>query len=209
MPNWCQNRLTVTGSEQELLRFAKETIGANTRQAALVMTADAHEERVDPREIIQSTKTLHEAYPVLKLSEQPLSMESSFPTPKELLDNGGWYDYRISKSWGTKWDLSFSGPGIAIVVRDNEVPDSGDIQMFPAEDGQVSLFYRFDSAWSPPFIYIPRVAKLYPSLHFALQWAECGHGEAGRIVCHEEAGISIAEELPIEQVLSQEDSHYF
>ena len=49
------------------------------------------------------------------------------PMPAELLENDGWYGWRL-ENWGTKWDV------------DGEVIESG--------KGWISL--SFSSAWSPP-----------------------------------------------------------
>ena len=49
------------------------------------------------------------------------------PMPAELLENDGWYGWRL-ENWGTKWDV------------DGGVVESG--------KGWISL--RFESAWSPP-----------------------------------------------------------
>jgi hypothetical protein len=53
------------------------------------------------------------------------------PTPKELLENEGWYDWNIAH-WGTKWDVTDVVEPVGIIRFDNGVS------------------ITFDSAWSPP-----------------------------------------------------------
>ena len=66
------------------------------------------------------------------------------PMPAELLENDGWYDWRL-ENWGTKWDV------------DGGVVESG--------KGWISL--RFESAWSPPIQAFRALEQTYGFTVFA------------------------------------------
>jgi predicted RNA-binding Zn-ribbon protein involved in translation (DUF1610 family) len=81
----------------------------------------------------------------------PLSLNSLVPPPSTL-DDDGWYNWRLS-NWGTKWDVDVEAK---VTVT------------------ETSLEYRFDSAWSPPMVWLQTVGSKFPSLHFCLWYAESG-----------------------------------
>ena len=81
-------------------------------------------------------------------------------------DESDWYNWHI-ENWGTKWDVE--------CYEDAQI-----------EDDHVEL--SFDSAWSPPVIWLEKVAKNYPKLKFALKYDEpgmcfmgCAKGSNGKI----------------------------
>lgn len=81
MPNWCENRLTITGDRREIDRFRVEV---KTRKTDL---------------------SLSKLYPMPKELEDTQS--PSEKPDKALIEKYGtdnWYDWRV-KNWGTKWDV--------------------------------------------------------------------------------------------------------
>jgi hypothetical protein len=60
------------------------------------------------------------------------------PTPTELLEGEGWYDWNV-ENWGTKWDVS------------------DDYQINIWED---SVSLSFDTAWSPPIDFYQHMTEL-------------------------------------------------
>jgi len=65
------------------------------------------------------------------LKENGLSFEKIKPTPPELLEGNGWYDWRL-QNWGTKWDVGGETAGHVDRLSEN------------------SVYFAFESAWSPP-----------------------------------------------------------
>lgn len=86
------------------------------------------------------------------------SMENFVPTPNELLDGEGWYDWRVN-NWGTKWDL-------------------GD-EVFIDQMGEgISLGYQ--TAWAPNVNFWAQFSKMYPVKisHRYFEEGVCFIGEA-------------------------------
>lgn len=112
-----------------------------------------------------------------KGKDTELSFNSLFPMPKELAITSPpqteqekkqaaintakygaptWYEWCV-KSWGTKWDVSE-------VCLENE----GDY-----------LEYSFDTAWSPPLLWLTKVSEDFPELEFVMRYSEEGAGYFG------------------------------
>jgi len=98
---------------------------------------------------------------------------------------GNWYDWSI-KNYGTKWG-----------AYDCEVPDVG--------RGKVT--YRFNTAWSPPAVWLGTTAKLYPGLLFEDCWIDEGGG-AGRITIHADKGVFEDESVSDHEWRIENDSNY-
>ena len=132
MPNWCINKLTITGKEDDLIKFKIQAKGIET----------------------------------------DLCLDNFVPMPRELEDTRSpgpwpnWYDWRIS-NWGTKWDVE----GHLTLESEN------------------ILIYEFDSAWSPPIYWIPKVSSLFPELSFELYFKEAGMCFQGSMVAKEDLSI--------------------
>ena len=94
-----------------------------------------------------------------------LSLNKLYPMPKELegtkapSDNPNWYDWRV-EHWGTKWD----------------------IDCCLNYDDEDYLEYSFQSAWSPPVLFLEKVSKDFPLLRFILKYEEEGCGFLGRAI---------------------------
>lgn len=91
------------------------------------------------------------------------TMHGLVPVPEEVQRKGyneAGYDWQIS-NWGTKWDVN---PEIIDQREDN---------------GRTFMHLSFQSAWSPPEIWLLKAATQFPDLHFTLKYAEEGQGFAG------------------------------
>lgn len=73
------------------------------------------------------------------------SLEKFIPMPVNTPDVRAWRE----ENWGTKWDINAT------------LDDQGEI-----------VFFKFDSAWSPPIPVIEKISKDYPSLSFLLTFEE-------------------------------------
>lgn len=91
--------------------------------------------------------------------EGVFDFEMVLPTPRQLFEGNGWYNWRVS-NWGTKWEAD--GPTVE--------------QTSPEE-----LTYRFFTAWSPPSPLIETLGMNFPSLCFVLEYDEPGNGFMGRL----------------------------
>ena len=73
-----------------------------------------------------------------------------------------WYDWQIA-NWGTKWEIE----------TDN------------LQEEETSLFYVFDTAWSPPTNWLEKVCTMFPKLEFTLNYEEGGCGFQGEAYAFE------------------------
>jgi hypothetical protein len=100
------------------------------------------------------------------LKENGLSFEKIKPTPSELLEGNGWYDWRL-ENWGTKWDLSEQEQR---EVADQLISESADFQAI------------FMTANSPPIEAIAALSEMFPNDQFTLDYFESGCWFAGTAV---------------------------
>ncbi len=100
------------------------------------------------------------------LKENGLSFNKIKPTPPELLEGNGWYDWRF-ENWGTKWDLS-----------EREQRDVADQLISEIADFQAI----FMSAWSPPLQAIAALSEMFPNDQFTLDYFESGCWFAGTAI---------------------------
>lgn len=91
IPNWCQNKLNISGSKKDLARFAREnkSRGRSLSFEKLLPTPDALSETVSPRKRSEDSTEDMRLY-MLELSGQ------AAPTD--------WHTWRVQK-WGTKWNV--------------------------------------------------------------------------------------------------------
>jgi hypothetical protein len=88
------------------------------------------------------------------------SLHSIYPTPQEMLDGDGWYNWRIN-NWGTKWDV------------DAELADDYEYE------GRRWILIRFESAWGPPQGAIEKLAAAFPEISIHHSYDECGMDFSG------------------------------
>jgi hypothetical protein len=109
-------------------------------------------------------------------------IESHIPTPKQNLDNGSWYEWRLA-NWGCKWSDSETK-----LVGNTDYPDN-----------IKELIFDFETPWSPPIEAIKTISSMYPKLGFAIFYSEPGMGFEGNAkfvngeITHEEEREMIAE----------------
>jgi hypothetical protein len=103
------------------------------------------------------------------LKENGLSFEKIKPTPPELLEGNGWYNWRL-ENWGTKWDLSEQEQR---EVADQLISEDCDFQA------------PFMTAWSPPLQAIAALSEMFPNDQFTLDYFEGGCWFAGTAIISE------------------------
>lgn len=171
MPNWCENKLYVTGTEEQLKKFDKAFTGREPHWPLTdnELRADITEEEA------QALKDENEVYYMDK--EEAYRLNALYPVPDDILAKGfhrpkpdgkSWFEPNepthdgrswCSHYWGTKWDID-------------------EVTVEKQED---CYMYFFDSAWAPPEEWLTHVAKDWPDLRFWLVYSETGNGFAGEV----------------------------
>lgn len=111
------------------------------------------------------------------IQDNGFSFEKILPTPTDLLEGDGWYDWRVA-NWGTKWDLDER--------EQQEVKE----QLLDEHSKYKAVFM---TAWSPPCQAIAALSKQFPNDRFTLHYLEFGMGFAGTAHIHN--GISIEDDM--------------
>ncbi len=148
MPNWVSNSVRVTGSKDELQRFAE--------QASKKYTRKYQDFKLDGMDWVDGELN------------QPLSFWNFVRPDESILDEywsdmrqdlsleerlqyktNHWYDWNI-RNWGVKWD-------------------AGDVYF---EDWDGELAYDFETAWGFPHEAIEAMVAQYPTLEFTVRFLE-------------------------------------
>ena len=125
------------------------------------------------------------------LKENGFSFEKIKPTPPELLEGSGWYDWRVS-NWGTKWDLDEQDQRS---VAEQLVSDSCEFSAI------------FMTAWAPPCQAIAALSEKFPNDEFVLRYVEFGMGFAGTAYISD--GMSHEEDTDDNDEINQFAVDYF
>ena len=180
MPNWCNNRVTISlkqgDNKDEIREFrefvSKEFTGTDkdgpwsrvepfSFDAILPMPEELLEV-MSPVKIVETLTEVHEHREQNRdksfYSGSPITQEMSDRLDEEYGDNN-WHDWSCT-NWGVKWDCRDA------VLTEGEFSD-------------YELEYRFDTPWGPPQeIYDILVAK-FPNLYITWFWDEPGMELAG------------------------------
>ena len=175
MPNWCVNHLSIKCNEEDKAEL------------------EAFVERAKQR-------------PKGKQNDQPLWFANFVPFPAtkpgdlewcsdcichhEEGKECAWCRDRCLKNWGTKWEADFDSK------------TKPEVTASKWDETELSIKYRFDTAWSPPCRWLGRVAPLFPKLTFELGYLEQGMGFIGLAV-HEGGKKTYDEILGGEERLAQ------
>jgi hypothetical protein len=144
VPNWCSNRLTVSGERDEVIRFLEIVGNGNS----LLVDAQLAARAIDPDKEQQISAAVIQCS---KLDDM-FSFNGHVPEPE--LEGDGWYNWRI-ENWGTKWDASDASLGEMNTV-----------------DDQSSVEFYFQTPWGPAADWLIAVAKAHPTLQLEMVWNE-------------------------------------
>lgn len=185
MPNWCQNKLIVRGSKENLGRFMEES---NQVPEYYYECGWEDDERRDapyfsfsglypiPEELLREQNKQEMIYAnavaewkVAGGNDNEGNSHSNANTPlSEFLPAEfnkaameGWYHWRINH-WGTKWDIDHSAQ--VLDERDLSIP---------------RIEILFDTAWTPPVGWMMEASRQFPMLVFTLRYEELGEMFAG------------------------------
>ena len=154
MPNWCLNRLTVSGDKHEINKFKELTLIKLGESDDLKFTMEIL--RQTPTELLEQTSPAMWRGDELDV-EGKLEFEKKIEELKEKYGYTDWYNWRVDK-WGTKWDAAES------CICDDED------ELFSVE---------YDTAWGPNINWVQYVAKAFPALQFTLTFEEPGMNFCG------------------------------
>lgn len=162
MPNWCFNSVLITGSPELISDVKRKLNKPFTRMH------DSWNPTTGNMEVSQTTYSnpifaFHNIYNHIQdgiSDEEYLKQpDRSQPLSESLMFKGNsWYDWNV-RNWGTKWDVA--------VYDGDEHPDTELI-----EESDESLFYRINTAWSPPVPAITKLSEQYPDLTINLEYEE-------------------------------------
>ena len=149
MPNWCRNRVTVFGKEEDISKISDIFSDKKSIFDRIIQSPDwkrlPNEKGEFPKlrqELNKDGSVFYETY--------------DFPDGK---NDDRWYHWNI-QNWGTKWDIT---------------ADSVEIELEDSEMLEVS----FDTAWSPPEPICKRLREMFPDSSFSWFYDEPGMELAG------------------------------
>lgn len=154
MPNWCDNRLIISGDKETLLTFIEKV--RNTDEQA-----EKRHQRYDilnnlipcPTELINSPSGFsndENAQAEREKREQNNKAKYGFKD---------WYDWQYA-NWGTKW-----GDSSTDLMQDDP---------YATSDGNANIEFVFQTPWGPPIAGIEKIAIMFPTLQFGLAYYEEG-----------------------------------
>lgn len=154
MPNWCDNRLHISGDIETIKKFIEQARHTDDKAKETGQQFDILGNIYPtPQELVDT---------VSGWSNDPEvqgEREKKYQANKAKYGYKDWYDWNCAK-WGTKW-----GDSDTFIV---------DEEPFVTPDGRGHIEFGFQSAWSPPIEGIAHIATLFPTLEFGLAYYEEG-----------------------------------
>ena len=149
MPNWCRNRVTVFGNEDEVSKVKDIFESKDSVFGKIIPSPDWSK---IPNEDGQ--------LPKVREYKNPKTGEVSFVTTEfpDGTNDSRWYDWNIA-NWDTKWDIA---GGVEIDDYDTE---------------QIEI--NFNTAWSPPEAICRKLRDMFPDLSVSWFFDEPGMETAG------------------------------
>lgn len=149
MPNWCSNRVTVFGNEDEVSKVKDIFESKDSVFGKIIPSPDWSK---IPNEDGQ--------LPKVREHKNPKTGEVSFVTTEfpDGTNDSRWYDWNIA-NWDTKWDIA---GGVEIDDYDTE---------------QIEI--NFNTAWSPPEAICRKLKEMFPDLSISWFFDEPGMEVAG------------------------------
>jgi hypothetical protein len=155
MPNYCSNKLVISGKPEHIAEFAKTLENGVFKLSQTLPIPEPLMGMCIGGCIINGERTSQWR----EVDGENVAMtEAEMDALRAEYGAANWYDWSVN-NWGTKWDAE----------ADAEV-DSGEI------------YGWFDTAWAPPIEWAVNVSKKYPELTFEIHYSEGGMGFYGTAV---------------------------
>jgi len=160
MPNWCENRVTISGDVDEIANFRKTVEGPDQYGAESIFSF--HQLMPMPEELVNTTSP-----PTVKATQAECDeynngdnhciavTQETVDARKEKYGASDWYAW-ANNEWGTKWQAT----GVEL------------------EDDDECLVYHFDTAWGPPEGIWGAILQQFPKL--SVSWF---YDEPGMEIC--------------------------
>ena len=157
MPNWCENRVTISGDTEEVQKFREVIEGPDHHGKESIFSF--HQLLPMPIELIgtkapptvKATQTECDAYNAEKNQYGIAVTQDVIDTRQEKYGASDWY-YWATENWGTKWQPT-------------------DIEL---DDDTNYLVYHFDTAWCPPEGIWEHIVGQFPNLRVTWFYDEPG-----------------------------------
>lgn len=162
MPNWCENRMVVSGPEKAVAAFLEAAKKTHPDGTVAQLSLDA---------LVPMPKAL--AGPEFPFGKTPEEIEAwrqetaaREAENQKTYGHKDWYSWRV-QHWGTKWD----------------VDASAEFEILPArKSDHTRAEIRFDTAWAPPTDALKTAAPSHPEVRIKLTYEEPGCGFQGHLV---------------------------
>jgi hypothetical protein len=162
MPNWCENRITISASK-ELMPEIRVKLFTDEGKLTfdLLIPMPAILKRTTSGSM-SCDGTIHKSWtwddlPDGKKKERPFT--DAEKAEVEATGFTSWYDWSI-ENWGTKWDVN---------------PDG--VDQLGAQDDYLDL--HFNTAWSPPMPWVKALREAFPDATITAFYDEPGVQAAG------------------------------
>lgn len=163
MPNHCENYLQIDGDDKNDVAAVLDAIaGATPIDFNKLIQYPNRFKSLDDRahEFNEKIRIIRSDDPDAFQKRKQLREEYSVPQDRMYAIDGfssGGYEWRY-KNWGTKWNAY----RVEIVLRE-----------------EYQAIIKFETAWSPPFPVIAKLAEMFPQCKFTLEFCEPGEAYRG------------------------------
>jgi hypothetical protein len=150
MPNYCSNKLVISGEPEHIAEFAKTLEDGKFRLSQTLPIPEAMQGchigscQIDG-EMVGQWRQDEDGNNVAVTQAELDALVAEYGA-------ANWYDWSVA-NWGTKWDADC------------------DVEVEECE-----IYGWFDTAWSPPIAWAENVSEKYPELTFEIHYAEGGNG---------------------------------
>ncbi len=154
MPNWCENKLNVSGNKSDIQKFKESTLVKAEKGDELHFTMNLL--YPTPPELLEQTAPNTWRGEETD-TEGKLEFEKKIEELNKKYGHTDWYNWRVDK-WSTKWDAA---------------------ETYVLDDTDEFLSIEYNTAWSPNIEWLKTIAKQFPELKFTLWFEEPGNGFCG------------------------------
>lgn len=187
MPNWCENTLKITGDKEAIAKFKAQALREKTEESE--QTALSFDNFIPmPKEFLEiqtGGRTIGKQYVTAWRIVDGKDVAVKAEEIEELKKKYGaedWHSWAV-KNWGVKWD----------------------VEAHLYDQSETSLSYTFDTAWCQPANFIETVAKMFPTLHFEMEYKEPGAEFQGTIIAKGDDFTDMPEDYEPEEWELDED----